>query len=50
MEMQLINTKASSKMSLLHFVALTVETKFPELKTFLQELESVPRGARGTEM
>ncbi|KAJ3044918.1 hypothetical protein HDV00_000200 [Rhizophlyctis rosea] len=43
---KLENTKASSRMSLLHFLARTIETKFPHLKHFTVELRGVEAGAK----
>lgn len=35
-------------MTLLHFIALTVREKYPELATFWQELHFVEKAAAGT--
>ncbi|KAJ3046762.1 hypothetical protein HK097_000537, partial [Rhizophlyctis rosea] len=43
---KLENTKASSRMSLLHFLARTIETKFPELKHFTVGLKTLEKGAK----
>lgn len=46
---QLLDTKSTDrKMTLLHFIALTVREKYPELATFWQELHFVEKAAAGT--
>lgn len=45
---QLLDTKSTDrKMTLLHFIALTVREKYPELATFWQELHFVEKAAAG---
>ncbi|NXL79395.1 FMNL3 protein, partial [Leptocoma aspasia] len=45
----LLDTKSTDrKMTLLHFIALTVREKYPELATFWQELHFVEKAAAGT--
>ncbi|KFO75033.1 Formin-like 3, partial [Cuculus canorus] len=44
----LLDTKSTDrKMTLLHFIALTVREKYPELSTFWQELHFVEKAAAG---
>ncbi|KAI9101057.1 hypothetical protein DFS34DRAFT_613026 [Phlyctochytrium arcticum] len=43
---KLQNTKATGKVSLLHFIAGTVDTKFPKLKAFLTDIKDVYAAAR----
>lgn len=46
--LQLLDTKSTDrKMTLLHFIALTVREKYPELATFWQELHFVEKAAAG---
>lgn len=48
MLVQLLDTKSTDrKMTLLHFIALTVREKYPELATFWQELHFVEKAAAG---
>lgn len=45
---QLLDTKSTDrKMTLLHFIALTVREKYPDLATFWQELHFVEKAAAG---
>lgn len=45
---QLLDTKSTDrKMTLLHFIALTVKEKYPELANFWQELHFVEKAAAG---
>ncbi|TPX72675.1 hypothetical protein SpCBS45565_g00202 [Spizellomyces sp. 'palustris'] len=43
---KLVNTKATSKVSLLHFIAGTVDAKFPQFKSFINDLKDVYPAAR----
>ena len=46
--LQLLDTKSTDrKLTLLHFIALTVREKYPELATFWQELHFVEKAAAG---
>lgn len=45
---QLLDTKSTDrKMTLLHFIALTVKEKYPELANFWHELHFVEKAAAG---
>lgn len=47
---QLLDTKSTDrKMTLLHFIALTVKEKYPDLTNFWHELHFVEKAAAGEE-